>query len=78
MKESDLQQSFNNFINRHTPDYGIQVTYPNGEVKIDDRFKTVFEAQWWQVNVTNPFAIDSQGNRIRSSLIVKINKRNDA
>ena len=72
MKEADLSQDFSRFINEHTPDYGIRARYHVGPERIIEKFKTIFEAQWWQVNVTNPFAEDEKGNPIKSSLIVDL------
>ncbi|MDE1868019.1 MAG: hypothetical protein KGI08_09965 [Thaumarchaeota archaeon] len=71
MKENP---SFEHFINNHLPEYGIRGTYPDGSQKVIERFKSKFLAEVWQVNITNPTGRDSQGNELRSSIIVEVNK----
>ena len=34
MKEADLGQSFENFIDRNSPMWGIRLKYPNGNVTL--------------------------------------------
>ena len=73
MKEN-LDISLVNFIDNHLPEYGIRGTYPNGSQKIIEKFKDKFLAEVWQVNITNPTGRDSEGQELRSSIIVEVKK----
>jgi hypothetical protein len=74
VKESEPNDSLEELIDRKTPDYGIQGTYPSGLKRIFEKFKSHFEAEFWQVGVTNAFAKDNEGKPIDSSIIVEIDK----
>lgn len=79
VKESDLNQGLQNFIDKATPNYGLMVRDENGTRRIDPlQFKSHFEAEFWQTNITNVFAMDSQGKEIKGSIIVDLKKRSDA
>ena len=74
LKEVDISQGLDNLIDQHTSTWGLRGRYPNGTFKVFEKFKSHFEAEFWQVNVVNPTALDSKGKRLKGSLIVEIQK----
>lgn len=79
MREADLGQAFENFVDRNTPDYGFIVRDEDGSQRVDPlRFKSRFQAEFWLVNVTNAFAMDSEGTPIKGAILVELKGKDDA
>lgn len=79
MKEADINQAFENFVDKNTPSYGFIVRDEDGSQRVDPlKFKSRFQAEFWLVNVTNAFAMDSEGREIKGAILVDFKGKDDA